>query len=48
MQQLKAADVEAWQSISKEETRHLVIPMGFRLQAVIACKIYVLKKSLYL
>lgn len=37
-QQLKTAAVKAWQSIRKEETQSLVMSMGSRLQAVIACK----------
>ena len=37
-QQLKTAAVKAWESIKKEETQRLVMSMGSRLQAVIACK----------
>lgn len=37
-QQLKAAALRLWQNISWEETQHLLISMGHRLQAVIACK----------
>jgi len=37
-QQLKTAAVKAWLSITKEETQRLVMSMGSRLQAVIACK----------
>ena len=34
-QELKTAAVMAWQSIPREETQHLVMSMGSRLQAVI-------------
>lgn len=34
-QQLKLAAVQVWQSISGEDTQHLVTPMGSTLQAVI-------------
>lgn len=37
-QQLKMAAVKAWQSISKDDTKSLVMSMGRRLTAVIACK----------
>ena len=30
--------VEAWQSITRDETQHLVMSMCSRLQAVIECK----------
>ena len=34
-QEVKTAAVKAWQSITREETQHLVMSMGSRLQAVI-------------
>ena len=37
-QVLKTATVKAWQSITTEETQHLVMTVGSRLQAVIDCK----------
>ncbi|XP_066569003.1 adhesion G-protein coupled receptor D2 isoform X2 [Amia ocellicauda] len=37
-QELKTAAGQTWQSITREETQHLVISMGSRLQAVIDCK----------
>jgi len=37
-QQLKSAAVKAWQSITKEETQSLVMPMSYKLKTVIACK----------
>uniref|UniRef100_A0A0E9QYZ9 Uncharacterized protein n=1 Tax=Anguilla anguilla TaxID=7936 RepID=A0A0E9QYZ9_ANGAN len=40
-QELKMAAVQAWQSITRKGTPHLVI--GHRLQAVIACKGYAAK-----
>ena len=38
-QRLKTAAVKAWQSITKEETQCLVMSMGSRLKAIIACKV---------
>uniref|UniRef100_A0A8C5R1Q5 Transposase n=1 Tax=Leptobrachium leishanense TaxID=445787 RepID=A0A8C5R1Q5_9ANUR len=37
-QELKTVAVEAWQSITRYETQHLVMSMRSRLQAVIDCK----------
>ena len=37
-QELKTDAVEAWQSITRDETQRLVMSMGSRLQAVIDCK----------
>ena len=37
-QELKTVAVEAWQSITRDETQRLVMSMRFRLQAVIDCK----------
>lgn len=37
-QQLKMAAVKAWQSVSRKERKHLVVFIGFRLQAVVDCK----------
>ncbi len=37
-QELKTVAVEAWQSITRDETQHLVMSMRSRLQAVIDCK----------
>ena len=37
-QELKTAAVEAWQSITRDETQRLVRSMRSRLQAVIDCK----------
>ncbi len=37
-QQLKSAAVNAWQSITKEETQSLVMSMSSIIKAVIACK----------
>lgn len=37
-QELKTFAVEAWQSITRDETQRLVMSMRSRLQAVIACK----------
>ena len=34
-QELKTVSVEAWQSITRDETQHLVMSMHSRLQAVI-------------
>jgi hypothetical protein len=42
-QELKTA-VKAWQSITREETQHLVMSMGSRRQAVIDCKGFALSK----
>jgi hypothetical protein len=39
-QELKTAAVKAWRSITREETQHLVMSMGYTLQAVIDCKIF--------
>ncbi len=35
---LKEAAAKAWKSITKEECKRLVMSMGHRLDAVIACK----------
>ena len=35
---LKEAALQAWKSITKEECKSLVMSMGHRLDAVIACK----------
>ncbi len=37
-QELKTVAVEAWQSITRDETQRLVMSMRSRLQAVIDCK----------
>ena len=37
-QELKTVAVEAWQSITRDETQRLVMSMCSRLQAVIDCK----------
>ncbi len=37
-QELKTVAVEAWQSITRDETQRLVMSMHSRLQAVIDCK----------
>ncbi len=37
-QELKMVAVEAWQSITRDETQRLVMSMRSRLQAVIDCK----------
>ena len=37
-QELKTVAVEAWHSITRDETQRLVMSMGSRLQAVIDCK----------
>ena len=37
-QEVKTAAVEAWQSITRDQTQRLVMSMGSRLQAVIDCK----------
>lgn len=42
-QELKMAAVQAWQSITREDTQRLVMSMHRRLQAVIACKGYATK-----
>lgn len=42
-QELKMAAVQARQSISREDTQRLVMSMGRRLQAIIACKGYATK-----
>ena len=39
-QELKMASVQAWQNITREHTQHLVMSLGHRLKAVIACKGY--------
>ena len=39
------AVVQAGQSITREDTQHLVMSMGQRLQAVIQCKCYVAKNE---
>lgn len=36
-QQLEVASVKAWQRISLEETQHLEMSVGSRLQAVMEC-----------
>ena len=38
---MKKTAVQAWQSITREDTQRLVMSMRCRLQAVIACKGYV-------
>ena len=40
---LKMAAIQAWQSITREDTQQLVMSMNRRLQAVIACKGYATK-----
>jgi len=37
-QQVKIAEVKAWQSITKQETQSLVMSMSSRPYAVIVCK----------
>ena len=37
-QELKTVAVKAWQSITRDETQHLVMSMRSRLQAAIDCK----------
>ena len=37
-QELKTVPVEAWQSITRDETQRLVMSMHSKLQAVIDCK----------
>jgi len=37
-QEVKTVAAEAWQSITRDETQHLVMSLGSRLQAVIHCK----------
>ena len=39
-QQLKEAAVKAWRNITKEECNRMVMPLGHRLDAVIANKTY--------
>ncbi|TKS81341.1 Transposable element [Collichthys lucidus] len=42
-QELKSYAVEAWQSITRDESQRLVMPMQSRLQAVIHCKEFATK-----
>uniref|UniRef100_A0A0E9U6X6 Uncharacterized protein n=1 Tax=Anguilla anguilla TaxID=7936 RepID=A0A0E9U6X6_ANGAN len=35
--------VQAWQSINREDTQHLVMSMSHRLQTIIVCKRYAAK-----
>ena len=42
-QELKTVAVEAWQSITRDETQRLQMSMHSRLQAVIDCKGFVTK-----
>ena len=42
-QELKTVAVEAWQSITKDETQRLLMSMSSRLQAVIDCKRFATK-----
>ena len=44
-QELKTVAVEAWQSITRDETQCLVMSMRSRLQAVIDCKGFATKFS---
>uniref|UniRef100_A0A0E9TYU1 Uncharacterized protein n=1 Tax=Anguilla anguilla TaxID=7936 RepID=A0A0E9TYU1_ANGAN len=37
------AAVQAWQRITREYTQHLVMSLGHRIKAVIACKEYATK-----
>uniref|UniRef100_A0A0E9P8B2 Uncharacterized protein n=1 Tax=Anguilla anguilla TaxID=7936 RepID=A0A0E9P8B2_ANGAN len=38
-QELMMGGVQAWQGLTREDTQHLLMSMGHRLQEVIACKI---------
>ena len=38
--ELKMTAIQAWQSITREDTQQLVMSMNHKLQAVIACKVF--------
>lgn len=45
-QELNTAAVKTWQSITRKETQHLVMSMGFRLYCIWVSSAYLLIMSL--